>query len=66
MRNCLQGQGRRPAISGINRRNTLSILSPARRDESDVPPMAGRKIAILGQPPRWGANGTAGLHSSLV
>jgi len=26
MRNLLQGQGRRPAISGINRRNTLSIL----------------------------------------
>ena len=58
MRNLLQGQGRRPAISGINRRNTLSILSPAsdRRDESDVE--IAKKLpfsdSLLGACPRMG------------
>ena len=28
----------------------MSILSPAWRDESEVPPAAGRKIALPGQP----------------
>lgn len=31
-----QGQGRRPAIIGINHRNILNISSPARRDEPDA------------------------------
>jgi len=47
MRDFLQGQGRRPAISGINRKNTLkyfedSNLSLTRRLQ---------KMAILGQSP---------------
>ncbi len=48
MRYFSQGQGRRPAISGINRRNTLKYFE-SRPGGMSLTPRLG-EIAFLGQP----------------